>query len=58
MAMGNFCYAKGIECTYATVCGNCADDIYEDFDLCEMEGDTMPPKELPAEERRKLAIQT
>lgn len=51
MAMGNFCYAQGIECPYATVYGTCLDYIYEDYDLCEMLGDDMPPKELSTEER-------
>ena len=52
MAMGNFCYAQGIECPYATVCVQCLDDIYEDYGICEMLGDDMPPKELSAEDRR------
>lgn len=47
MAMGNFCYAQGIECPYATAYGQCLDDIYEDFGICEMLGDDMPSKELP-----------
>lgn len=54
MAMGNFCYAKSIECPYATAVGQCKDDIYEDFNLCEMEGDDMPPIEFSSEERRRL----
>lgn len=53
MAMGNYCYAQGIECEYANACGNCIDDIYEDFGLCEMEGDDMPPKDMSSEERRE-----
>ena len=53
MAMGNFCYAQGIECPYATTYGNCRDDIYEDYGLCEMLGDDMPPIELPTEDRKK-----
>ena len=52
MAMGNFCYAQGIECPYATVCGQCLDDIYEDYGICDMLGDDMPPKELSAADRR------
>ncbi len=55
MAMGNYCYAQGIECPYATVSGTCLDDIYEDFDICEMFGDMMPPKNLPRDERRAWA---
>lgn len=42
MAMGNFCYIKNIECQYATVSGQCKDDVYSDLGLCEMEGDNMP----------------
>lgn len=42
MAMGNFCYAQGVECPYATAYGQCLDDIYEDFGICEMLGDDMP----------------
>lgn len=53
MAMGNYCYIQSIECPYATVTGQCQDDIYDDFDKCEMQGDEMPPKEWSAEERRK-----
>lgn len=53
MAMGNYCYIQSIECPYATVTGRCQDYIYDDFDKCEMQGDEMPPKEWPAEERRK-----
>lgn len=53
MAMGNYCYIQSIEYPYATVTGQCQDDIYDDFDKCEMQGDEMPPKEWPAEERRK-----
>lgn len=56
MAMGNFCWAQLIECEYATVCGDCKDDIYEDFGLCEMEGDDMPPKNLSPEERRAWCL--
>ena len=51
MAMGNFCYAQGIECPYATASGQCLDDIYEDYGICEMLGDDMPPKELSYEDR-------
>lgn len=58
MAMGNFCYAQGIECPYATASGDCLDDIFSAYDLCEMLGDDMPPKGLPAEERRSLAIRS
>ena len=53
MAMGNFCYVKLIECPYATTCGQCLDDIYDDYCICEMEGDDMPPKELSKEDRVK-----
>lgn len=52
MAMGNFCQIKAIECPYATATGGCRDNIFDDFGLCEMEGDNMPPKNLSAEERR------
>lgn len=51
MAMGNYCYAQGIECSYATTCGDCLDSIYEDYGLCEMLGDDMPPRELSVEDR-------
>lgn len=51
MAMGNFCFAQNTECAYATVAGQCRDDIFEDFGLCEMLGDDMPPKELSSEQR-------
>lgn len=47
MAMGNFCYIQSIECPYATVLGTCRDDIYSDFNKCEMNGDDMPPIEWP-----------
>lgn len=53
MAMGNFCYAQGIECPYADTCGQCQDDIYSDFGICEMLGDDLPPKEWPTELRRE-----
>lgn len=56
MAMGNYCYAKRIECEYSTVCGHCLDYIYEDYGICEMEGDDMPPKELSSEERVKWVL--
>lgn len=56
MAMGYYCYAQGIECEYATSCGTCLDDIYEDFGLCEMLGDDMPPRDLSEEERREIAM--
>ena len=52
MAMRNFCYAQGIECPYATAGGHCLDDIYEDFGVCEMLGDELPPKELSAADGR------
>lgn len=52
MAMGNLCYAQGIECPYATVSGQCLDYIYDDYDICEMLGDKMPPKDLSSEDRR------
>ena len=29
MAMGNYCFIQGIECPYATSCGDCIDDIYD-----------------------------
>lgn len=58
MAMGYYCYAQGIECEYADACGNCIDYIYEDFGLCEMLGDDMPPKYLPTEERQQIARDT
>lgn len=45
MAMGNFCYIQNIECPYATALGTCRDDIYSDFNKCEMNGDDMPPIE-------------
>lgn len=51
MAMGNYCFIQGIECPYATSCGDCLDDIYDEYELCEMLGDDMPPKELSAEDR-------
>ena len=51
MAMGNYCFIQGIECPYATSCGDCLDDIYDEYGLCEMLGDDMPPKELSAEDR-------
>ena len=56
MAMGNFCHIKLIECEYATVCGQCLDDIYDEYGICEMEGDDMPPKELSPEERVKWVL--
>lgn len=56
MAMGNYCYAQGIECHYATAYGQCQDDIYEDFGICEMLGDEMPPKELPETYRREWCM--
>lgn len=52
MAMGNFCLIELIECRFATVLGQCLDDIVDDFGLCEMRGDEMPPKELSSDERR------
>lgn len=52
MAMGNFCYIQNIECPYATTLGTCRDDIYPDFNKCEMNGDDMPPIEWPSHERR------
>lgn len=51
MAMGNYCFIQGIECPYATSCGDCLDDIYYEYGLCEMLGDDMPPKELSTEDR-------
>lgn len=57
MAMGNYCYREAIECPYATSCGDCLDDIADDFGLCEMLGDEMPPKGLDTEERQKIAAQ-
>lgn len=36
MAMGNFCYIQSIECPYATALGTCRDDIYSDFNKCEV----------------------
>lgn len=56
MAMGNYCWREGIECQYATVTGQCQDDIAEDFGLCEMHGDIMPPKNLNQKERQEIAI--
>lgn len=56
MAMGNYCYAQGIECPYATTYGNCLDDIYEDYGLCEMLGDDMPPKGLSKKDKVKWII--
>lgn len=53
MAMGYYCYIKGIECPYATAIGDCLDNIYGDFGLCEMEGEDMPPKDLDSESRRQ-----
>lgn len=55
MAMGNYCYREAIECPYATSMGDCLDDIADDFGLCEMLGNDMPPKGLSAEERRMIA---
>lgn len=52
MAMGNFCYIQSIECPYATALGTCRDDIYSDFNKCEMNGDDMPPIEWLPHERR------
>ena len=57
MAMGNYCYIQGIECPYATSCGQCKDDIYDDFGICEMLGDDMPPKELSEVDRRRWVYQ-
>ena len=51
MAMGNYCYIQGIECPYATNLGTCLDDIYDEYGLCEMLGDDMPPKEFSTEDR-------
>lgn len=56
MAMGNFCYIQSIECPYATVLGTCRDDIYSDFNKCEMNGDDMPPIEWPPHERRSWCV--
>lgn len=56
MAMGNYCYREYIECPYATATGDCLDDIEDDFGLCEMRGDEMPPKEADTEERRRIAL--
>lgn len=56
MAMGNYCYIQRIECPFANTCGQCVDDIYDDFGLCEMMGDDMPPKELLTEERRAWCL--
>ncbi len=53
MAMGNYCYLQGIECPYATVLGRCQDDIYEDYGLCEMRGDKLPPKDWGTDARRE-----
>lgn len=52
MAMGNFCYIQSIECPYATALGTCRDDIYSDFNKCEMNGDDMSPIEWLPHERR------
>lgn len=57
MAMGNFCYIKGIECPFSTTLGQCLDDIYDDFGLCEMEGDAMPSKDLSREGRRQWCVE-
>lgn len=56
MAVGNFCYIQSIECPYATVLGTCRDDIYSDFNKCEMNGDDMPPIEWPPHERRSWCV--
>ena len=56
MAMGNFCYIKEIECPFASAYGNCLDDIYDDYGICEMDGDDMPPKELSSEDRRDWCV--
>ena len=56
MAMGFFCYIQCIECPYATVYGECRDNIYDDYGLCEMMGDDMPPKELSSEDRIKWIL--
>ena len=56
MAMGNFCWKELIECRFATALGQCLDDIADDFGLCEMQGDEMPPKELPSDERRAWCV--
>lgn len=56
MAMGNFCYIQSIECPYATVLGTCRDDIYSDFNKCEMNGDDMPTIEWPPHERRSWCV--
>lgn len=56
MAMGNYCYAQGIECSYATTTGQCKDYIFDDFGICEMLGDEMPPKELSKDCRRKWCM--
>ena len=45
MAMGNYCFIQGIECPYARSCGDCLDDIYDEYGLCEMLGDDMPPRQ-------------
>lgn len=59
MAMGNFCYIQSIECSYATALGTCRDDIYSDFNKCEMNGDDMPPIEwLPHERVHGVQINT
>lgn len=55
MAMGNYCTRQYIECPYATVLGKCQDDLFEDFNICEMKGDYIPEKFLTTEERRYLA---
>lgn len=56
MAMGNFCYMELIECPYATSTGGCLDDIYDEFGICEMHGDDMPPKELSIDDRHRWCI--
>lgn len=57
MAMGNYCCLRLIECPYATAMGTCRDDIYDDFGMCEMDGNEMPSIHMPAEERRLWAEQ-
>lgn len=56
MAMGNYCYIELIECPYATITGDCLDDIYDKFGICEMHGDNMPPKGLSRDEWHRWCI--
>ena len=56
MAMGHLCWREMIECPYATTTGQCLDDIVDDFGLCEMYGDNLPPKDMSTEQRRNAAM--